>query len=102
MAPKRCGGASASNLRSARPRPRQSCLLEFAGKASRGAGMAMAIDNRLLARTAKLAGAPKMPVAGMVFHAPLAMLVAVGQPLFTLCRFARRARVGAWLCTGAE
>lgn len=48
------------------------------------AGTVMAIDNRLLARTAKLAGAPKTPAAGMVFHAPLGTLVAVGQPLFTL------------------
>ncbi len=59
-------------------------LLELAGKASQGAGTVMAIDNRLLARTARLAGAPKTPAAGMVFHAPLGTLVAVGQPLFTL------------------
>ena len=48
------------------------------------AGTVLAIDNRLLARTAKLAGAPKTPAAGMVFHAPLGTVVAVGQPLFTL------------------
>ena len=42
------------------------------------------IDNRRLARAAKLAGAPKAPAAGMEVHAPLGTGVEAGQPLFTL------------------
>ena len=42
------------------------------------------IDNRLLARTAKLAGAPFAPAAGIEFHAPLDTLVDRGDPLFTI------------------
>ena len=48
------------------------------------AGRVAAIDNRALARCAKLAGAPKAPAAGMLFHAPLGTVVQVGQPLLTL------------------
>jgi thymidine phosphorylase len=48
------------------------------------AGTVVAIDNRVLARAAKLAGAPKAPAAGMMFHAPLGTRVEVGQPLLTL------------------
>jgi thymidine phosphorylase len=51
---------------------------------ARHAGRVAAIDNRALARTAKLAGAPKAPAAGLVFHAPLGTMVEVGQPLLTL------------------
>lgn len=48
------------------------------------AGRVAAVDNHALARAAKLAGAPKAPAAGLVFHAPLGTLVDVGQPLLTL------------------
>lgn len=42
------------------------------------------IDNRRLARVAKLAGAPKSPAAGLVLHTPLGAAVEPGQPLFTV------------------
>lgn len=42
------------------------------------------IDNRLLARVAKLAGAPRDPAAGLELHTPLGTSVARGQPLFTV------------------
>lgn len=42
------------------------------------------IDNRRLARVAKLAGAPKSPAAGLVLHTPLGTTVEPGQPLFTV------------------
>ena len=48
------------------------------------AGRVAAVDNRALARTAKLAGAPKAPAAGLEFHAAPGTLVEVGQPLLTL------------------
>ena len=47
-------------------------------------GRVAAIDNRRLARVAKLAGAPKSPSAGLVLHAPLGAKVEAGQPLFTV------------------
>jgi thymidine phosphorylase len=47
-------------------------------------GQVAAIDNRRLARIAKLAGAPKAPAAGLVFHAPLGTRIEVGQPLMTI------------------
>jgi thymidine phosphorylase len=47
-------------------------------------GIVDAIDNRLLASAAKLAGAPRDPAAGLVLHAALGARVEVGQPLFTL------------------
>ena len=48
------------------------------------AGRVAAIDNRLLARIAKLAGAPKAAAAGLDLYAPLGRDVAAGEPLFTL------------------
>jgi thymidine phosphorylase len=48
------------------------------------AGYVVAIDNRRLARIAKLAGAPKALAAGLLFHAPLGTQVEVGQPLMTI------------------
>jgi thymidine phosphorylase len=48
------------------------------------AGRVGAIDNRRLARAAKLAGAPQDAAAGAVIHVRLGDTVAVGQPLFTL------------------
>ncbi|SHH05451.1 thymidine phosphorylase family protein [Massilia sp. CF038] len=47
-------------------------------------GQVVAIDNRLLAQVAKLAGAPTAKAAGLVFHAPLGTTLEVGQPLLTL------------------
>lgn len=47
-------------------------------------GRVVAIDNRTLAKVAKLAGAPKSAAAGMLFQAPLGASVHAGQPLFTL------------------
>ena len=44
-------------------------------------------DNVLLdksCRVAKLAGAPRAPSAGLVFHVPVGTAVEVGQPLYTL------------------
>ncbi|HJV74228.1 MAG TPA: thymidine phosphorylase family protein [Noviherbaspirillum sp.] len=51
---------------------------------SKHRGRVAAIDNRRLARIAKLAGAPKAPAAGVLFHAPLDCAVEVGQPLMTI------------------
>ena len=47
-------------------------------------GHVTAIDNRRLARVAKLAGAPRAPAAGLDLHAPLGTAVEQGQPLFTV------------------
>jgi thymidine phosphorylase len=47
-------------------------------------GRVIAIDNRRLARLAKLAGAPKAAAAGLELHAPLGTLLSTGQPLLTL------------------
>lgn len=43
-----------------------------------------AIDNRKLARVAKLAGAPLSPAAGLELRARTGDHVEKGQPLFTL------------------
>ncbi|HJV52254.1 MAG TPA: thymidine phosphorylase family protein [Noviherbaspirillum sp.] len=47
-------------------------------------GCVAAIDNRRLARAAKLAGAPKAPAAGITLHVPLDTRVEKGQPLLTI------------------
>jgi thymidine phosphorylase len=47
-------------------------------------GTVIAIDNRRLARIAKLAGAPKTPSAGIDLHVRDGEFVERGQPLFTL------------------
>jgi thymidine phosphorylase len=47
-------------------------------------GHVTTIDNRRLARVAKLAGAPRAPAAGLELHAPLGAAVEKGQPLFTV------------------
>lgn len=47
-------------------------------------GIITAIDNRLLARIAKLAGAPARPASGLDLHVRLGERVERGQPLFTL------------------
>jgi thymidine phosphorylase len=42
------------------------------------------IDNRRLARVAKLAGAPRAPSAGLMLHVRVGQAVTRGEPLFTL------------------
>lgn len=48
------------------------------------AGQVTAIDNRRIARVAKLAGAPADKVAGVDLHTPVGIKVEQGQPLFTV------------------
>lgn len=48
------------------------------------AGEITAIDNRRIARVAKLAGAPADKVAGVDLHTPVGVKVERGQPLFTV------------------
>jgi thymidine phosphorylase len=52
-------------------------------RASRGGLVAM-IDNRRLARVAKLAGAPADVCAGLELHVRVGQAVAAGDPLFTV------------------
>lgn len=47
-------------------------------------GCVAAIDNRRLAKAAKLAGAPDAKAAGLELHTPLGQKVEGGMPLFTL------------------
>ena len=47
-------------------------------------GIVTEIDNRKLARVAKLAGAPKSTGAGVVFHSPIGKAVIKGDILFTI------------------
>lgn len=47
-------------------------------------GRVAAVDNRRLARAAKLAGAPTDPAAGLLLHVAVNDVVAAGQPLYTL------------------
>jgi thymidine phosphorylase len=46
--------------------------------------MVKAIDNRKLARIAKLAGAPKSPSAGVLFLAPIDKQIKKGDLLFRI------------------
>lgn len=48
------------------------------------AGRVVAIDNRRLARVAKLAGAPRAPASGLEFLTPVGTMVERGQPLFVV------------------
>ena len=48
------------------------------------AGSLSAIDNRVLARIAKLAGAPGAKAAGVDLHVKLHERIEVGQPMFTI------------------
>lgn len=48
------------------------------------AGVVATIDNRRLARVAKLAGAPQDPCAGLELHVKLGQRVEAGQALFTI------------------
>lgn len=47
-------------------------------------GIVKAIDNRKLARIAKLAGAPKSPSAGIQFYSPLGRMVKKGDLLYSI------------------
>jgi thymidine phosphorylase len=47
-------------------------------------GIVGSVDNRSLARIAKLAGAPKSPASGLKFHAPIGKRVAKGDLLYTI------------------
>ena len=48
------------------------------------AGRIGAVDNRKLARVAKLAGAPAAPAAGVEIHVRLGAEIARGDPLYTI------------------
>lgn len=48
------------------------------------AGRVCGVDNRRLARLAKLAGAPRSPAAGLELHANIGDPLEAGQPLITL------------------
>lgn len=61
--------------------PRAAWRQEVAAERS---GSVVAIDNRRLARIAKLAGAPQAPAAGIDLHVRNGEFVERGQPLFTL------------------
>ncbi len=52
--------------------------------AARRAGRVAEIDNRRLARIAKLSGAPQAPAAGIELHVRLGNRVDLGEPLFTV------------------
>lgn len=52
--------------------------------AAEAEGRVQAIDSRLLARVAKLAGAPASPAAGLELHVRLGDVVRIGQPLITV------------------
>lgn len=52
-------------------------------------GTVRAVDNRRLARIAKLAGAPRSPMAGISFHSPIGRKVNKGDLLFTIHAEAR-------------
>ena len=47
-------------------------------------GVVKEIDNRKLAKVAKLAGAPKSPAAGILYHSPIGIKIKKGQLLFTV------------------
>ena len=47
-------------------------------------GSTTAIDNRRIARVAKLAGAPDAKAAGLEMHVRLGDRVEAGQPLYTI------------------
>ncbi len=51
---------------------------------SQRSGRVLEIDNRRIARVAKLAGAPKAPAAGLVLEARVGDLVERGQPLYMI------------------
>ncbi|MBC5783480.1 thymidine phosphorylase family protein [Ramlibacter sp. USB13] len=52
--------------------------------AAQRSGSVLAIDNRRLARIAKLAGAPRAACAGLALHVRIGDFVERGEPLFTV------------------
>ena len=48
------------------------------------AGRVAAVDNRRIARVAKLSGAPEAKAAGVELHVRIGEAVAVGDPLYTV------------------
>jgi thymidine phosphorylase len=61
--------------------PRSLCRQPIA---SASAGRLTAIDNRKLAKVAKLAGAPDAKAAGVDVHVRLGESIEIGQPLYTI------------------
>lgn len=51
---------------------------------ARTGGIVTAVDNRKLARVAKLAGAPRAQSAGAEFHTSIGFKTEAGQPLYTV------------------
>lgn len=47
-------------------------------------GHVVGINNRMLAKVAKLAGAPRAALAGVDFHAPVGRKLRRGEPLYTI------------------
>ncbi len=62
------------------PVPGKYCFDVLAEKA----GIVKSIDNRKLARIAKLAGAPKAPAAGVLYNAALGKQIQIGEVLFSI------------------
>ena len=62
--------------------PPQAALTQVVTATRRG--VCGAIDNRLIARVAKLAGAPRAPAAGVELHARLGDRRELGEPLYTV------------------
>jgi thymidine phosphorylase len=61
------------------PRPRHHSVIEAARS-----GRLQTIDNRRIARVAKLAGAPEAKASGVELHVRLGEAVRAGQPLYTI------------------
>jgi thymidine phosphorylase len=70
--------------------PRAAHTLDIVAQRS---GSVVSIDNRRLARVAKLAGAPKTPCAGIDLHVQDGEFVERGQALFTLHAASRHTRL---------
>jgi thymidine phosphorylase len=62
--------------------PPRARLMHVVSAAS--AGECIAIDNRRIARVAKLAGAPRAPAAGVDLHVRLGQHIEHGAPLYTI------------------
>lgn len=65
------------------PSPKHTHVIE-----AKKAGVVTAIDNRRIARAAKLAGAPADKIAGIDLHTPVGTQVDKGQPLYTVHAYA--------------
>lgn len=51
---------------------------------SQKSGYVVSVDNRLIAKVGKLAGAPRAKAAGVDFHASIGKKIEAGEPLFTI------------------